>query len=331
MERLRNALMRGLLEADFNPAEVSKVLSVFDSVSMGYKLQEAETGLIIPHNLHELAKTYLAVRAIEGLSKNTLYNYRLDLEKFFSHITCPIDQITGVMIRGYLYYVQSTRKISNERLDKIRGTLATFFAWAADEEYLPRNPMRSIKAIKHTKKQRKSLTRAQVEKLRRACETVRDRAVFDALCSSGCRVSELISIKLEDMTYDGDVARVTIIGKGNKQREIQFNPMAVISIRAYLMTRTDNSPWLFVAGKEPHNQLSRESIAKIIKAIGKRGGVPWVSPHILRHTFATFMLASGVPVQDIQIMLGHSQINTTMIYAQVDKDHVRSEQLRCVV
>ena len=331
MEQLRNALMRGLLEADFNPVEVSKVLSVFDSVSVGYKVQEAETGLIVPNNLHELAKTYLAVRAIEGLSKNTLYNYRLDLEKFFAHVTCTIDQITGVMIRGYLYYVQSTRKVSNERLDKIRGTLASFFGWAADEEYLPRNPMRSVKAIKHAKKQRKSLTRAQVEKLRRACETVRDRAIFDALCSSGCRVSELVSIKLEDITYDGDVARAIITGKGDKQREIQFNPMAVISIKTYLLSRGDNSPWLFVSGKAPHHQLTRESIGKIIKNIGKRGGVSWVSPHILRHTFATFMLAAGVPVQDIQVMLGHSQINTTMIYAQVDRDHVRSEQLRCVV
>jgi integrase/recombinase XerD len=189
--------------------------------------------------------------------------------------------------------------------------------------------MRNVKPIRYEKKQRRSLTREELEKMRRACRTNQERAVLDVLYSTGCRASELIGIRIEDIDFSE--REVLVLGKGKKYRKVQLNAAAILSIRAYLADRDDGDPHLIVSTHAPHDAISRESLGKIVKRVAERAGIRGVSPHILRHTFATLAMQSGMAVQNVQRSLGHEQIGTTMIYAEINDAEVKAQHERCVV
>lgn len=325
---MRNCFLALLNEKGMEPELVNEVLGCFDQAAAGFTITPKETGLIVGGGFPELAKTYIAVKAVEGCAKGTLEDYRRVLEAFFRDIGHPMDKITTNLIRGYLFTYRSERNVLLSRLDKIRQIISGFFAWATDEGYLEKNPAKPIKPIRSEKRQRHALDRLQLERMRRACTDDRDRAIIDLLFSTACRASEMINIKLSDVDFV--TKEIRVIGKGNKERTVYLNASAVLSLRTYLNSRGDESPWLIVSERAPHHQLTRDGLGLIVRRISKAACVE-CSPHVIRHTTATLAMKAGMPVQDIQKMLGHSSISTTMIYAEQDPADVKAEHTRCVV
>lgn len=326
---MRNSFIANLSELQLPQEIINQVVRCFDFAAADFDITPKETGLIVGNYMPELAKTFIAVKSVEGCSANTLYNYKLTLQNFFQPIgNVPMEEITANHIRGYLHLYQMEHHVQACSLENARSIICGFFTWAVDEGYLVKNPGKAVKPIKKEKKQRHALDRTSLEKLRRACQDLREKMLVDVLFSTGCRISELCGIRIQDVDFR--TGEVLVTGKGNKQRIVYLNPAAMLSIRDYLKSRADENPYLVVSERAPHHQMDRNRVGRIIKAIGARANVD-VTPHVLRHTTATIALRSGMPVQSIQKMLGHSSIATTMIYAETDQTDVKSEHNRCVV
>lgn len=288
----------------------------------------------MPYNqeLPELAKMYLVCKKIEGLSDRTLETYKRMLEIFFRHFQKPVEMIGANDIRVYLFQYQQGRGCSNRSLDKYRGYLCSFFSWATDEGYLTRNPMKTIQPIKYEKKPRKPLTQLELEYLREGCQTPREKAIIEFLFSTGCRVSELSGVKLDDV--DWNARSVHLFGKGKKHRDSYINAKAEVALKAYLETRSDDCQYLFVSERKPYRQIQPAAIEKVVRIIASRSAEKInknITPHVLRHTTATLALEKGMPIEEISKLLGHEQINTTMIYAQTSQASVQAGHRRYVI
>ena len=333
-EQMKNAFLTKLefFAPYLSGDDLQKVAMAFDIVSSEYAISETEKHLAVlgREQMQELIKTYIVVKKMEGLSDNTLERYANTLGIFMRSSTKPIDEITGNDIRLFLYNYQKTRGITSRSLDGIRSIVCTFFNWAMAERYIAVNPAQSVKAIKYEVKPRKSLEQLDLERLRRACRTHRELALVETLYSTGCRVSELTAIKLSDINWDKHT--VHLFGKGKKHRTSFINAKAEIALREYLKTRKVDSEYLFV-GERGQMRLKKEAIERSVRILAKRAGLgdKGITPHVLRHTTATQALKNGMPVNDIQKLLGHSSVATTMIYAHTSLESVQAGHLKCVV
>ena len=294
-----------------------------------YDITKRETGLVPYNGLPEAYKAYMVSRKIEGRSDGTLKLYRLRLEDMLNTVQKPIDSITTNDLRIYLYSLQNRRKMSDRTLDGVRLILNAFFGWCAQEGYCQRNVCAAIKAIKYESKQRNPLTDIQLETLRNSCQTLRESAIVEVMYSTGCRVSEMVGLKISDVDFA--TREVKLFGKGKKHRISYLNAKADVALREYLASRDDDNDALFVSIRQPHGKLSRGEFEKIMRRIGNRAKIDKVFPHRMRHTFATNALSHGMRVTDLQKLLGHSKIDTTMIYAEVSQEEVSQAHKRFVV
>lgn len=209
--------------------------------------------------------------------------------------------------------------------------ISGFFQWAQDEEYIQKNPAKSINQIKYESKPRQALSQIELEYIRRSCKTLRESAMIEVLYSTGCRVSELSGLKISDVDFTEK--KVHLFGKGKKHRFSYLNAKAEVALKEYLESRKDSCEYLFVTERKPIKNLNKEAIEKIVRNISKRtfGEEKKVTPHIFRHTTATTAMKNGMPIQSIQLMLGHSKIDTTMIYAHTDESMVKYEHEKSVI
>lgn len=215
-------------------------------------------------------------------------------------------------------------------LDNRRTIIHSFFEWAANEKYIGCNTCRNIRPIKHEQPQRKPLALLELEQVRNACYNLKDKAIFELLYSTGCRVTELERLNIEDINFE--TKEVSLFGKGDKHRISYMNAKAEIAIRDYLGSRTDTNQALFVSDRKPHNRMKKEAFERRVRLLGERSGIERrLYPHLIRHTTATDGLERGMPVEEIQQILGHVNIATTMIYAQVSQRNVRNSHRRCIV
>lgn len=316
-EQFRNDVAREL--ATLEREQLKAVLAAVDRAANRWQFSPKETALSIPSpdEPPETVKLYLVCKKIEGLSEHTLKAYQKTLTLFFGEMRKQPAQITPNDIRLYLYNYQKARNVSNRTLDKYREYLARFFAWANDEGYIQSNPARNINPIAYEIKPRTALNQIELEYLRHACQSVRDLAIVEFLYSTGCRVSELAAVLLSDIDWHEKTVR--LFGKGKKHRVSFLNAKAEVAIRNYLATREDDCPYLFVTQRKPYRNLGREAVEKILRDIV--GNLPGhvskhITPHVLRHTTATTALQGGMPITDIQKLLGHASVETTMIYAK---------------
>lgn len=332
-EHFRNDYLCTAHEFNVSPDVLNAALQILDQVASRYEIQKRELSLAVYNDeLPELAKTYLVCKKIEGLSDRTLDTYMRMLRIFFREFRKPVETISPNDIRVFLFKYQQERKCSNRSLDKYRGYLSGFFAWAADEGYLPRNPMRTIPAIKYEKKPRQNLTQLELEYLRTGCRTARERAIIEFLYSTGCRVSELAGVKKSDV--DWNMRSVHLFGKGKKHRTSYINAKAEVTILDYLNTRRDDCEYLFVTERRPYRQIQPAAIEKIVRNIAARSADKIsknVTPHVLRHTTATLALANGMPIEEISKLLGHEKIDTTMIYAHTSMESVQARHQRHII
>lgn len=332
-EHLRNDFLSAMVENGIPEDEIHHILLTLDQVTSRYEVQRKELSLTVYNDgLPELAKNYIVCKKIEGLSDPTLEAYLRTLRIFFQELRKPVEQITANDIRIFLFKYQQQRGCSNRSLDKYRSYLSGFFTWATDEGYLSSNPMRTVPSIKYERKTRQNLTQLELEYLREACDTPRERAIIEFLYSTGCRVSELAIVKQSDI--DWNTKSVHLFGKGRKHRTSFINAKAEVALQVYLETRNDDCEYLFVTERAPIKCLTRNAIEKIVRGVSSRVSEKLsksVTPHVLRHTTATTALQSGMPIEDISKLLGHESIDTTMIYAHTSLESVQASHRKHIV
>lgn len=321
------------LSGNFSNEVISIILDTLDRVAFDYEIRRKNTKLIIYNeDLPEVVKTYLVCKKMEGLSDGTLENYTRYLRMFFKSLKKSPEQVTANDIRVYLYCYQKERSVTNRSLDKYREYISRFYQWACDENYIQSNPARTIKPIKYEIKPRQALSQMELEYIRMACTSVREKAIIEFLYSTGCRVSELSIVKKCDIDWNNK--SVHLFGKGNKHRISFLNAKAEVAIKEYLNERNDHNEYLFVSERKPHNQLKKPGIEKIVRNISRKASVnisKHVTPHVLRHTTATTAIQNGMPIEDISKLLGHSKIDTTMIYAHTSIEHVQLEHKKYII
>lgn len=328
-EHLRNALLTEL-SIKFNVADINYIGNVLDKVCTDYTISEKTTALaVLDDTMPYLVKLYLASKRLEGCSDETLNNYFGILRIFFETVRKSPQDVQTNEIRMFLAQYQMQTKVSDISLDKYRQILCGFFTWCTDEEYIAKNPCKNIHKIKYEIKQRHALTRIQFEKLRRNCKSKRELAIIDVLYSTACRVSELTNMKFSDINNDGE--SINIIGKGNKHNTVYLNSVAQLSLEDYIQNeRKGDSDYIFVSTRKPYKRLSKRSIETILSNIGKSINLH-VYPHKVRHTTATIALKNGMPITQIQKMLGHSSVATTQIYAETSQEELAISHRQYVI
>lgn len=265
---------------------------------------------------------FLIAKKVEGASERTLIYYRNELRKFVITLNKPLEHITTNDIRLYI----AKKDCSNITKDNTLRIIRSFFGWCTAEEYVSKNPTLRIKKIKAETKVKRPFTEVEVEKLRNGAKDVRERAIIDILLSTGCRIGEVWLLDRSDI--DGDT--LVVRGKGNKERYVYLNAKAQVSVNEYLQTREDSNPALFVSEQKPHNRLKISGMEIRLRELGKELGIKNVHPHRFRRTAATMALNRGMPIEQVQQMLGHSQIQTTLIYAQAAQENVKSSHRKYV-
>lgn len=309
------------------PAEyLNDVLQMVDVTLNDFEISKKSMEIIKADGLPEVVKIFIASKAISNLSHATLRQYNYKLTNFFNTIRKSYVDIQTNDIRLYLYNYKSEHNASDRYIESIRITLNGFFQWLVSNEYLQKNPCAKIEPIKYQAKKREPLSSYELEYLRRNAEDVREKALIDFFFSTGCRVSECADIRLSDINWN---ERSVLIrhGKGNKERTVYFNAESEVTLREYLSTRNDQTDSLFVSERNPHHALKSHALEDIIKKASRRTGIS-VYPHKLRHNFATSAIKSGMPLPKLQVLMGHSKADTTMIYTKIDQTDLKIEHER---
>lgn len=329
-EQLRSSLSARLMDRQLPPKLLHDVLQELDFVAADYEIRRSCTDLIVSGGLPEIVKLYCAALAVENKAHGTIDGYRRDLVRFFDVVRKPFSQINTNDIRVYLYRRQQESHLAKSSVEHLRVVINAFFSWCVDEEYLERNPARRIQPIKVPRSGRQAVPAVDLEYLRKACRTAREKALIDFLYSTGCRVSECAALSLDDINWIDKSVRI-LHGKGDKARTTYFNAEAEVSLREYLNTRGHESNALFCKTRAPYCHISNTALEKEVRKIRQRANLSvTVTPHVLRHTFATTAINNGAPVQHVQQLLGHASLDTTMIYTHHQQDDIRATHRKYV-
>ena len=269
----------------------------------------------------DVTAAFIAAKRIEGCSEKTLTYYRKTIEAMTTAVGKPVQRITTDDIRQYLTTYQMQRKSSKVTIDNIRRILASFYSWLEDDDYIVKSPVRRIHKVKTTKVIKETYTDEALEQMRDNCDSLRDLAIIDLLASSGMRVGELVALNRDDINFNE--RECVVFGKGNKERLVYFDARTKIHLKNYLDSRTDENPALFVTLRAPYNRLQIGGVEMRLRQLGRRLSIPKVHPHKFRRTLATSAIDKGMPIEQVQQLLGHQKIDTTMHYAMVKQQNVK--------
>lgn len=276
----------------------------------------------------QLLTKFIEDKRLFGLSEKTLMYYQEELTRFLEWIKMGADSVTTEDIRYYFSYLMETRKVNSTTIDNTRRIFNTFYNYCVVNGLLYSNPCKKIDKIKGKKKIKKPFSNMEIIVMRDHFKDIREEATFELLLSSGMRVGELTLLNKTDLNMED--LTVIVTGKGNKQRECFFSELAKYKIQKYLETRDDDNPALFVSLNSPFNRLKISGLSRSLRELGDRAGVNQVHPHRFRRTFATKLLHKGVPIDQIQKFLGHSQIETTQLYASSNDEEIEYNHKRYV-
>ena len=269
----------------------------------------------------DTAAAFISAKRIEGCSEKTLSYYRKTIEAMMNGIGKSAQQITTDDLRKYLTNYQVQRRSSKVTIDNIRRILSSFFSWLEDEDFIVKSPVRRIHKVKTAKVIKDTYSDEALELMRDSCTTARDLAMIDLLASSGMRVGEMVALNREDINFNERECVVT--GKGNKERLVYFDARTKIHLQNYLDGRADSNPALFVSLNAPYDRLLIGGVETRLRELGKRLNIPKVHPHKFRRTLATSAIDKGMPIEQVQQLLGHQKIDTTMHYAMVKQQNVK--------
>lgn len=286
-----------------------------------YEIQERCTVVTtVDTSAEALLKRYLATKRIEGLADSTLRRYaeiNLEVIRFLQK---PLYEVTTYDLRFYLSVRRQQGRVSNRTLDGMRRCINGFFGWLSAEGLIGRNPCAALKQIKYRKVVKKPYSAVELEKMRNACQNIRDLALIEFLYATACRVSEVSRLDIVDVDFDN--LECTVLGKGNKERVVYLTEVAAMYLQQYLDTRKDTSNALFVG--RGTRRIGKNGIEAIVKRLGKAAGVENAHPHRYRRTSATNLLDRGMNIQDVAAILGHADLKTTQIYCYISQSNVRA-------
>ena len=276
----------------------------------------------------EYLKLFLDAKKIEGCSERTLKYYQVTIEHLLSNIQTPIRKITTGELRGYLVDYQKINNCSKVTVDNVRRNISSFFSWLEEEDFILKSPMRRIHKIKTKTVVKEIISDESIEKLRDGCHEVRDLAIIDLLYSTGIRVGELVKLNIQDIDFEQ--RECVVFGKGDKERKVYFDAKAKIHLKKYLEERIDNNPALFVTLDAPFDRLKISGVEIRLRKLGRSLSLDRIHPHKFRRTMATRAIDKGMPIEQVQKILGHSQIDTTMQYAIVNQKNVKSSHQKYI-
>lgn len=309
------------LEFNFDWQQQRKINEILHLALYEYDVLSKETTLMTS-DLEEKIMLYLQVKKLEHYSDSTLKNYFYVLRRFENFLKKPVATISKNDIRFFLANCYADNKAST--VNTIIFCLKGFFQWLTDEEFIPKNPARLIKATKIPKRLRHSLTVKELEQLRLACNTERERALLEFLFATGCRIGEVVKTNISDLDLNNNSLKV--IGKGDKQRIVYYNDKTKLYLENYLKTRKDNNPALFISERFPFDRMGIRGLECIISKVGVRAKLTKdIYPHLIRHTMATLGLRAGADISTIQHLLGHTSPATTETYAEQSCENLRHE------
>ena len=292
-----------------------QVLSRYTVMEDGDKVQED----IVSNN--RLLEIFLSAKLVEGCSQKTINYYGTTVRQLFRYMPKAVKDYTTDDLRAYLAVYQKKHKASKVTVDNIRRIFSTFFSWLEDEDFILKSPVRRIHKVKTGEQIKETISDENLEVLRDNCKTVRDLAIIDLLISTGMRVGELVKLNRADVNFNE--RECIVFGKGNKERVVYFNARAKIHLQQYLKTRKDKNPALFVSLNKPHERLQITGVELRLRQLGRGLKIPRIHPHKFRRTLATMAIDKGMPVEQVQKLLGHVKIDTTMKYAMVNQTNVK--------
>ena len=269
-----------------------------------------------------LKEEFLSAKQVEGCSERSVSYYSSTLDNLIKSLIKPFNQIETEDLRVYLSEYQKKNDASKQTIDNIRRILSSFFTWLEDEDYILKSPVRRIHKIKTMKQVKETYSDEALERLRDNCKTIRDLALIDMLASTGMRVGELVKLNRVDVDFVN--RECVVLGKGSKERVVYFDARTKLHLQNYLNSRTDDNEALFVSLLEPHNRLEIAGVEIMLRKLGKTLDINKVYPHKFRRTLATRAIDKGMPIEQVQKLLGHQKIDTTMEYAIVDQQNVKN-------
>lgn len=276
----------------------------------------------------EYLKMFIEAKQIEGCSARTLQYYQVTIEHLLKNIDTVIRKITTDEIRTYLAEYQQRNNCSKVTVDNVRRNISSFFSWLEEEDYILKSPMRRIHKIKTKQPVKEIISDEMIERLRDNCRCSRDLAMIDLLYSTGIRVGELVGLNISDIDFEE--RECVVYGKGDKERRVYFDAKAKLHLQNYINSRADTNPALFVTLDSPYERLKISGVEIRVRELGRKLNIEKIHPHKFRRTMATRAIDKGMPIEQVQKILGHSQIGTTMQYAIVNQNNVKTSHRRYI-
>ena len=271
---------------------------------------------------NDFLEMFLDAKKIEGCSERTLQYYKVTVAHLLSQTENSVRKVTTEEIRAYLAEYQKNSNCSNVTIDNIRRNISSFFSWLEEEDYILKSPMRRIHKIKTKTVVKSTISDEGIERLRDNCSEIRDLAIIDLLYSTGIRVGELVNLNIDDIDLEG--RECIVYGKGDKERRVYFDAKAKVHLKDYIESREDDNKALFVTLDAPHDRLKISGVEIRLRQLGRQLELEKIHPHKFRRTMATRAIDKGMPIEQVQKILGHSQIDTTMQYAMVNQNNVKT-------
>lgn len=310
------------LKSRFTENQVEEILEIISMELSKYEIQTKLTDSEeVKRDNQNLVNLFLSAKCIEGCSDKTIHYYQTSIEKLLISISKEISDINTNDIRCYLAEQQNEKQLSKVTIDNLRRIFSSFFSWLEDEDYITKSPVRRIHKVRTDTLIKEVLSDENMEILRDSCTEIRDIAMIDLLSSTGIRVGELVKMNRDDIDFQE--RQCVVFGKGNKEREVYFNARTKIHLKRYLETRIDDNSALFVSLSSPYTRLTISGVESRLRILGKRVNLLKVHPHKFRRTLATMAIDKGMPIEQVQKLLGHVKIDTTLHYAIVNQNNVK--------
>lgn len=319
MKELLIAEIQQKMLSFLNNEQLMKLGCILEETFNG--LEIGESNLKKPNDKQDAIEAFIAAKRVEGCSEKTLAYYRKTIEAMAASVCKKVQQITTDDLRIYLTDYQKIRKSSKVTIDNIRRILSSFFSWLEDENFILKSPVRRIHKVKTATNIKETYTDEELEKMRDNCTELRDLVIVDMLASTGMRIGEMVLLNKADINFNE--RECVVFGKGDKERIVYFDARTKIHLQNYLASRIDKNPALFVTLRSPYVRIKIGGIESRLREMGKRLEINKVHPHKFRRTLATMAIDKGMPIEQLQQLLGHKRIDTTLQYAMVKQSNVK--------
>jgi integrase/recombinase XerD len=321
---MQNAIMSNVLKemvVELNNQQLKKLKDALEKSLCNLKIEKIYENDKNASINTSLIDSFISSKRVEGCSKKTISYYQYTLNIILNNLNKEILHLTTEDIRGYLDNYQKNSKASKTTIDNIRRVLSTFFKWLEEEDFIIKNPIKKIHKIRTGKIVKETLSDESIEILRDNCDNLRDLAIIDLLISSGIRVGELVNLNISDINFNS--RECIVFGKGDKERKAYFDAKTKLHLEEYISSRKDGNEALFVHLKKPYTRLNISGIEIRVRKLGIRLNIDKVHPHKFRRTLATKAIDKGMPIEQVQHMLGHTKVDTTLQYAMVEQNNVK--------